>query len=674
MSKSNSAIAPSSNSGAGPQKLAREMLARLRQRSADKLRLYADSAEELDVAAQQACADIRAPADKASYAVRLAYCLAEKYPAMTDLADTRAFIVIVTPAGDDELAVGGVLADLLTARGSRVSQNPPSFDLRDEDRYVVLAEVAGWQSRGWPQTVAEAAARRLPVFCVLAKGAKVPDAMVGADLTLALPPMTSEMLSLIFEAAHDAIPAGVEQFKSAEKIGVADLAAYIRRGRSAEDCLAGLQAAVISRESIPTTNMVMLNDLAGYGEVKEWGLELAQDLDLWRNGVLKWDDVDHRAAVLSGPPGTGKTSFAKVLANTLRVPLIATSVAEWHGRSHLSGTIKRMEEVFGQALAQAPCVLFVDELDSIANRNTLDDRYAEYWTQIINRMLELVTEAMAKEGVILVGATNHVERIDPALLRSGRLDQVIRIGLPDAEAIVDILCRYIGGGIAKSDLASLAPRLVGRSGADIEKLVRDARAAARRAGRILSVEDLQSQLPDPMKGLSPQTRRRISVYRKGQRLVAEVLGLAELTINEQHHDLRRLLTPGLSEERFPTQQFCDDVLTVIMAGRAAEEIVFGDVSVYGSGAMDSDLAAATAIAREMELKAGFGEVGTVYLGEISDAQALTPTAIASIRRRVEAALARASAVLLDNREELERGDRLGQGNAKSAGANLRLLN
>lgn len=128
--------------------LALEMLARLRQRSADKLRLYADSAEELDVAAQQATADIRVPVDKASYAVRLAYCLAEKYPAMTDLADTRAFIVIVTPAGDDELAVGGVLADVLTARGSRVSQNPPSFNLREEDRYVVLAEVAGWQSRG----------------------------------------------------------------------------------------------------------------------------------------------------------------------------------------------------------------------------------------------------------------------------------------------------------------------------------------------------------------------------------------------------------------------------------------------------------------------------------------------------------------------------------------------
>lgn len=669
MNKSNSAIARP-----GPKELAREILARLHQRSADKLGLYADYADELDVAFEKATADIKLPADRASYAVRLAYCLAERYPLLADLADTKAFIVILTPAHEDELAVGQVLADVLAVSGGRVSQNPPSFNLRGEDRYVVFSEEAGWQSRGSSRAVAEAAARRLPVFCIMSKGAKVPDAMAGADLTLALPPITSEMLTLIFEGVHDDTPVEVGQFKSVEKLTTEDLVAHIRRGRPTEDCLVGLKAVVASREFVPTANVVVLKDLAGYGVAKVWGLELAEDMDLWREGSLSWDEFDHRAVVLAGAPGTGKTSFAKVLASTLCLPLISTSVAEWHGRSHLSGTIKRMEEIFGQALAQAPCVLFVDELDSIADRNTLDDHYVEYWTQIINRMLELVAEVMDKEGVILVGATNYVDRIDPALLRSGRLDQVIQIELPDAEAIEDILCHYIGDGIAKSDLAAFAPRLAGRTGADIEKLVRDARAAARRAKHILSVEDLLNQLPDPMKGLPPQMRRRISVYRQGQKLVAQVLGLVEFTINEQHQDLRRLLAPGLTAERFPTEQFCDDVLTVMMAGRAAEELVFGDVSVYGSGAKDSDLAVATAIAREMELKAGFGEVGTVYLGEISDAQALTPTAIASVTRRVEAAVARASAVLLDNQDELERGNRSGQGTTKSSGVHLRRLN
>lgn len=675
MSKTSIAGEPGHNSAdaSASQQLSRQMLERLRERAINYLRTYADSPEELEAAAEKAAADVRVPADKASYAVRLAHCLARHFPDIADMADTRAFVTIETQTGDDARVVGGVLADVLAANGRRVKQNPPTFNLRDEDRYVILAEVDGWQSKAWIETVAEAAARRLPVFGITAKSSELPETLAGADLNLTLPALTAEMLALVFEAAHDAVPVGVEQFRSTEKITVADLAAHIRRGRPVEDCLAGLQAAIVSRDVIPAANVLLLKDLSGYGDAKNWGLELAQDMDQWRNGTLKWDDVDHRAVVLCGAPGTGKTSFAKVLANTLRVPLIATSVAEWNGRSNLSGTIKRMEEVFGKALAQAPCVLFVDELDGIANRNTLDDRYVEYWTQIINRALELVTEAMGKEGVILVGATNHVDRIDPALLRSGRLDQVIRIGLPDAEAIADILSRYIGGGVAKMDLASLAPQLVGRSGADIEKLVRDARAAARRAGRPFSVEDLQSQLPDPMKGLSPQTRRRISVYRKGQRLVAQVLGLAELTINEQHHDLRRLLAPGLSGERFPTQQLCDDVLTVIMAGRAAEEIVFGDVSVYGSGAPDSDLAAATAIAGEMELKAGFGEVGTIYLGEFIDAQALAPAAISSIRRRVDAALARASSILLDNMEELEQSNgKVDQGT--NCADYLRLLN
>ena len=115
----------------------------------------------------------------------------------------------------------------------------------------------------------------------------------------------------------------------------------------------------------------MLDDLAGYGEAKTWGLELSADMTDWRKGLITWGDVDHRAVVLTGPPGTGKTSFATVLAATLRVPLVATSVAEWNGRDHLSGTLKGMQAIFDQAIAQAPCVLFIDELDGISSQPSL---------------------------------------------------------------------------------------------------------------------------------------------------------------------------------------------------------------------------------------------------------------------------------------------------------------
>jgi cell division protease FtsH len=121
-------------------------------------------------------------------------------------------------------------------------------------------------------------------------------------------------------------------------------------------------------------------------------------------------------------------------------------------------------------------------------------------------------------------------------------------------------------------------------------------------------------------------------------------------------EFARQLERTLSEERFHTEQTCNDLLAIIMAGRAGEEIVFGDVSTFGSGIPDSDLAVATAIATDMELKTGFGECGVIYLAGTDHGPSVSPTAAASVRRRIEASLARASAILLENVDELERID------------------
>ena len=210
MSKTSIAGEPGHNSAdaSASQQLSRQMLERLRERAINYLRTYADSPEELEAAAEKAAADVRVPADKASYAVRLAHCLARHFPDIADMADTRAFVTIETQTGDDARVVGGVLADVLAANGRRVKQNPPTFNLRDEDRYVILAEVDGWQSKAWIETVAEAAARRLPVFGITAKSSELPETLAGADLNLTLPALTAEMLALVFEAAHDAVIQG----------------------------------------------------------------------------------------------------------------------------------------------------------------------------------------------------------------------------------------------------------------------------------------------------------------------------------------------------------------------------------------------------------------------------------------------------------------------------------
>ncbi|UJW84859.1 ATP-binding protein [Devosia sp. SL43] len=175
--------------------------------------------------------------------------------------------------------------------------------------------------------------------------------------------------------------------------------------------------------------------------------------------------------------------------------------------------------------------MLIDEIDGISSRTQISGDYVEYWTQIVNLMLVLVTEAMNTPGLVIVGATNHVERIDPALVRAGRLDRIIRIELSDAAPIAAIPARYAGAGAFGKDVAALANRLVGRTGADVESLVRMAKAAARRAGRPFSVPDIEAQVPDPIDKLLPRIRRRVAVYRNAQRIVAQVLGLAEMASN-----------------------------------------------------------------------------------------------------------------------------------------------
>ena len=653
--------------------LATEMLNGLRRRLAGKLKLDAGGEGKAAAIAKRVQANMRLPVDQAASAIALGYCLAPHFATMKALVATKAFVVIKTRNGDDAGTVGDVLADAAAFEAGRVAYNP-HYGLGEGDRFVVLGDASVRHTHSSVRVIAEAAEKQLPIFCTLSADDPRPDALAGADLELQLPAVTPEMLALLFEATHDEVPAGVLSFSSAEKLRTQNLVAHVRRGRPAAECLSGLQQVVNPAKAASKAGSILLGDLAGYGAAKTWGLELAEDLSLWRAGRLTWDEVDHRAVVLAGPPGTGKTSFAAVLAATLKVPLIATSVAEWNARDNLSGTLRGMQTVFEQAIAQAPCVLFIDELDGISSRDAIEGRYREYWSQIVNRMLELVTSALSTEGVVIVGATNHVGRIDPALTRSGRLDQVIQIALPDTAAIEAILSRYCGLDMPRKELSKLAERLVGRSGADIEMLVRAAKASARRAGRTFSVSDLHTQIANPLEALPPRARRRVAVYRNGQRIVAQVLGLADMMVEGQHQGLRQLLAKGLSEERFPTEQLCNDVLCVVMGGRAAEEIVFGDVSVFGAASSDSDFAAATMIATDMELKAGFGETGVIYLGELSPASTLSTAAMASVRRRLEGALARASALLIDNVEELEPTNEKGARGANSAADHLRLLN
>lgn len=198
---------------------------------------------------------------------------------------------------------------------------------------------------------------------------------------------------------------------------------------------------------------LIVERLSGYGRAKTWALDLKADLSDFCEAKLAWSEMSTKL-LLSGPPGTGKTMFARALCNTLKIPLVATSVSTWLQGGHLNDVIDKMSKTFDEARAIAPAILFIDEIDGIGKRQPSAREYAEYWNAIINKALELLDGAVKTEGLVIVGATNRPEQIDDALKRSGRLETHIEIPKPDILTLVEIFAHHLG-----EDLNVLVPRV-----------------------------------------------------------------------------------------------------------------------------------------------------------------------------------------------------------------------
>lgn len=385
-----------------------------------------------------------------------------------------------------------------------------------------------------------------------------------------------------------------------------------RRGRSVGTVIDAIKLATESpsqRRQGPT-----LDDLHGMGEASTWGQELAKDINDWRARKIPWDDVD-RGALISGPPGCGKTTYAQALARTCNAHFVSGSLAQWQARGHLGDLLKAMRSAFAEATRNAPAILFIDEMDSVGDRSRLSDHHAHYNREVTNGLLECLDGVGGREGVVVIGATNYPEQLDTALIRPGRLDRIIRIPLPDHDARTGILKWHLKGSLVGADLNEVVDGTEGYTGASLEKLVRDARRIARRARRAMTVDDLTASLPLRL-ALPERLQHRLAVHEAGHVLVGYVLKVGRLvdvsiatSLTLDDRDQQSGGQTRFSYNSSPTMLRCELLgeITTMLGGLAAEEVLLGSRSSGGGGQEGADLHMATLCALNIEASFGLGD-------------------------------------------------------------------
>lgn len=438
-----------------------------------------------------------------------------------------------------------------------------------------------------------------------------------------------------------------------------------------------------ARLSLAGDSKVTLKDVAGLKEEKE---DLQEIVDFLRDPG-KFTKVGARipkGVLLEGPPGTGKTLLAKAIAGEANVPFFSISGSDFV-EMFVGVGASCVRDLFEEAKKNAPCIVFIDEIDAVARRRGTgmggghDER-----EQTLNQMLVEMDGFAANAGIIVMAATNRVDILDPAILRPGRFDRKIAVGLPDVggrEAILQVHAKNkpLGDNV---DLKQIAQTTAGFTGADLENLLNEAAIVAAKANRcFISQEDIKTAFVKVGIGTERKSRiisdkeRKITAYHEsGHAILFHVLpdvgpvysvsiiptgaGAAGYTMPLPERD-----------DMFMTKGRMLQEIMVSLGGRIAEEIIFDDITTGAS----SDIKKATQIAKKMVTRYGMSEnVGVICYDDDDDevfigrdlAHAKAHSELVSgeidreIHRIIDECYAKAKALILENSDVLHKSAQL----------------
>ena len=385
----------------------------------------------------------------------------------------------------------------------------------------------------------------------------------------------------------------------------------------------GLMSLARSRAKIYAEQGVGVKfaDVAGVDEAEE---ELREIVEFLKN-PKKYTNLGGRipkGVLLVGPPGTGKTLLARAVAGEAKVPFFSLSGSEFV-EMFVGVGAARVRDLFRQAETKAPCIVFIDELDALGKVRVQSPMGShEEREQTLNQLLAEMDGFDARKGVIIMGATNRPEVLDPALLRPGRFDRQVLVDKPDKpgrQAILKIHAKAVTMG-PDVDLLVVAARTPGFAGADLANLVNEAALlAARRDKTFVEMKDFEEAIDRLVAGLekkrvmSDKERRIVAYHESGHAIVATLLpGLDPVhkisIVQRGFGALGYTMQVPLEDRYLLTRTDLRNQLSVLLGGRSAEEIAFNEIS---TGAQN-DLQRASDIARAMVTEYGMSdELGVV---------------------------------------------------------------